>query len=68
MKLQISCLAKRESFFFLFFFFFLSLQNSTMAGDRPRTHWVPTLNVHSLAEDWRFDRYSIPMELYKSIQ
>ena len=49
-------------------FFFLFFQNSTMADDRPRTHWVPTLNIHSLVEDWRFDRYSIPMELYKSIQ
>lgn len=32
------------------------------------THWIPWLTIHSLAEDWRFDRYGIPMELYKLIQ
>lgn len=32
------------------------------------THWIPWLTIHSLEEDWRFDRYGIPMELYKLIQ
>lgn len=53
-----------------YFLIFLSVlqDNSTTTEDRPMTHWIPWLTIHSLAEDWRFDRYGIPMELYKLIQ
>ena len=43
-------------------------QDNSTTEDRPRTHWIPWLTVHSLEEDWSFDRYGIPMELYKMIQ
>ena len=40
-------------------------QNST-GNEKPVTHWIPWLDVHSLAEDWTFDRNNVPAELLNS--
>ena len=46
-------------------------QNSTVEGDdgdRPVTHWIPWLNIHSLAEDFRFDRMLLTQELMQVLR
>ena len=41
-------------------------QNST--SDTPVTHWVPWLSVHSVEEEWNFDRFKIPGEIWRTLQ
>ena len=49
------------------FIFLILLQNST-SDERPVTHWIPWLTVHSLAEDWQFDRQGIPHDMWNTLR
>eukprot|EP00731_Ephydatia_muelleri_P035336 Em0115g4a len=45
----------------------LSGENQNSSHGQPLTHWIPTLSIHSLLEDWKFDRMLLPGDLWRSI-
>ena len=61
----------RESYYnyrYTIFLLFLTQNSSSVGEDRPVTHLIPWLNIHSLAEDFRFDRMHITQELMQVLR